>query len=387
MQLTVTSTVESFQSYFGVQPSCLGWAPGRVNLIGEYTDLNDGLVMPMAIDLGTCAALRIRDDSKIIARSTRFDQAFEFDLSVAPEELSDPWLRYVLGVATLVNDARGVPTGFELLVHSDLPETGGVSSSASLTTAICLALQGATGWEMTGKETARLCQRVEHEFSGVFCGIMDQLACRLGEQDSVLFIDCATMEIETLPFPSDASLIVVDSGVPRSLHATAYNQRRVECAEVLSVVALHEEAITNLRELDANALDALEESLDPLMFRRCRHVVTENARVESARRALLKNDLSELGELMISSHASLRDDFEVSVPELDHIVATSTACAGAYGARLTGAGFGGNAIVLVENSAVEHATAQIATAFNEQFGRTPSTFCVTSSNPARSIVL
>lgn len=384
MDAIVNRAADVFRRKYGTGGELhLGWSPGRINLIGEYTDLNMGLVLPMAIDLGIAAVMRLRDDGRVSACSTTFDEAAECTL-VGPETGEQPkWARYVAGVARLCREAGCPLSGFELAIHANLPANGGVSSSAALTTALCMAIQSATGWSQTPITTARLCQRVEHRFAGVRCGLMDQLACRLGEAGGAVFIDCASLDTEIVPWNDEIVPIVVDSGVSRSLHATAYNRRREECRMAVAAFNARGLSIESLREADLAALETLRPSLDAAIYRRCRHVLTENARVLDARRALRRNDLAEFGALMYRSHASLRDDFAVSVAELDHIVDTAGAGDGAIGARLTGAGFGGNAIVLTRDSAVAEVERHLKSRFAKRFGREPSMFSVGTTNPAR----
>ncbi len=301
------------------------WAPGRVNLIGDHTDYTGGLVLPMAIDLGTAVRGERGGD---VVQLTSVDQAGAAVVGLEvddPSAASPPWARYVAGVVAEMQPVAG----FVGEVTSTLPLGGGLSSSASLEVAVALAL-GAPGDDPLA--LAQLCQRAEQRSSGVPCGIMDQLASAAGVEGHALLIDCATLAIEPVPIPHDVEVVVIHSGQQRELAGSAYAERRASCEAA-------EATVGPLRQIhDIGALDAID---DEEIRRRARHVVTENVRVRAAADALRAGDLSELGRLMVASHASLRDDFEVSTPVLDALVARLISTPGVFGARLTGAGFGG----------------------------------------------
>ena len=362
----------------------IGWSPGRVNLIGEYTDLSNGYALPMVIDLGVCVALRLNGSGRARAYSPAFDEAAEFRFdSVNVQDLPE-WSRYLAGVALLSRERGCDIAGFDAIVHGDVPIGGGLSSSAALSIAMTMAVQSAAGWSIDGVTAARLCQEVEHRFAGVMCGIMDQLVCRLGQPEHALFVDCATLETSDVPLKrSLVDCLIVDSGVPRSLHESEYNSRRADCAQAVAAINRLGHGLADLRGLTPTLFDSLSGSLEPRLRKRCRHVVSENERVLSAMNALGKDRFDDFGQLMNSSHVSLRDDFEVSNAELDFIASCAIASDGVFGARLTGAGFGGNAIVLVEPQASAAFEAVLTKGFEDRYGRAPRMHRVLRATPAQ----
>jgi galactokinase len=310
------------------------FAPGRVNLIGDHTDTTGGLVLPMAVHLGTTVEVE-RGGEEVRLRSTTEEEPAAVPLDVAdPAAVAPAWARYVAGVVAEVRPGEGA-TG---TVSTTLPVGAGLSSSAALEVAVALAL----GFEGTPVELALACQRAEHAASGVPSGIMDQLASAAGVAGSALLMDCKTLERTAVPLPSGIEVVVVHSGEARALAGSAYAERRQQCEAA-------EAEIGPLRAASADAVDAIG---DPVLRRRARHVVTENARVREAATALAAGDVAAAGRAMAASHASLRDDFEVSTPALDRLVDELSATDGVLGARLTGAGFGGCVVALARPGAV-----------------------------------
>ena len=245
----------------------IGWSPGRINLIGEYTDLNNGYALPMAIDLGVCVALRLNDSGRARAYSLAFDEAADFHLDSVDAKNLPEWARYLAGVALLSRERGCDIAGFDAIVHGDVPIGGGVSSSAALSIAMTMAVQSAANWSIDGVSAAQLCQEVEHRFAGVFCGIMDQLACRLGQPDHALFVDCATLETSDVSLEgSQSEFLIVDSGVPRSLHESEYNSRRGDCAEAVAAINRLGHNLADLRGLSPKLLQSLSGSLEPRLF-------------------------------------------------------------------------------------------------------------------------
>ena len=387
MRRVVEETQRLFVDKFGAGGDLyLGWAPGRVNLIGEYTDLNQGYVLPMAIDQRICVAWRLRANPGLSLYAHAFEEsrtvALPSALPSAPMTEPD-WTTFALGVAQLCQRAGCEFNGFDAVIHSNLSSSGGVSSSAALTTAISMAIQSATDHWLEPLASAQLCQSVEHSYLGVMCGLMDQMACRMGRAQQALFIDCATNESFDVPFPADrAHVLIVNSGVSRTLYSSEYNARSGECGQAVQAIRDLGHEIASLREVDAALLNTLAPALDATLARRARHVVSENHRVLQAKLALTNGELQRFGELMFESHASLRDDFAVSVAELDEIVAAAGECPGVLGARLTGAGFGGNAIVLLSPEHEAQVEQTISARFTERFGRTPETHLIGAANPA-----
>ena len=310
--------------------SVRAWAPGRVNLIGDHTDHTGGLVLPMAIDLGTTVT-GARGGDAVELRSASETEPAVVALDVDDLSAVTPaWARYVAGVVAELRPAAG----FSGTVETTLPVGAGLSSSAALEVAVALAL----GFDGSPLELAQLCQRAEQRASGVPCGIMDQLAAAAGVDGHALRIDCTTLTVEPVPIPDDIDVLVVDSGQRRALATSAYAERAASCQAAVAAVG----------PLTTATLDDVDRIEDPVVRRRARHVVTENARVDAFTRALAVGDRAGLHAAMAGSHASLRDDFEVSTPVLDELVARLDATDGVIGARLTGAGFGGCVVALVE---------------------------------------
>lgn len=321
-----------FEQVFGAPPAVTASAPGRVNLLGEHTDYNDGYVLPTAIARRTRVALRPNGGDTFVLHAESFGRTARFTLAEPPE---DQFARYVFGCIRGVNGLGAQVPSLDIAVDSQVPMGVGLSSSAALEVAVLRALRTLLALEFDDVVLAQLAQRAEIEYAGVKCGIMDQMACSLAATGSMLFLDTRTLERRLLPLPRDTELLVVDSGLSRSLAASAYNERRAECesaARLLVVVALRD--VDDPAQLDA---------LPPPLSRRARHVVTENARVLRAAQGV---GAAEFGHLMNASHASLRDDYAVSVPPLDQLVALLQAQAPVFGARLTGAGFGGACVAL-----------------------------------------
>jgi galactokinase len=308
------------------------WAPGRVNLMGDHTDYMGGLVLPVAMGLGT-GIIGDRGGDWVMLGSEQFDGVAEIPLGgvADPAKVRPPWARYVAAVVSELSPYDGLVG----MVHSTLPPGGGLASSAALEVAVAAAL-GADLDDAVG--VAQACQRAEHRAVGVPCGIMDQLAVLAARADHVLRIDCTALTIQNVPFPADAEIVVVDSDQPRELATSAYRQRRRECEAA-------EEAIGPLRHATPAAVETIE---DPLLRRRARHVTTENGRVDALVAALAEGQLRYAGELLVASHASLRDDFDVSTPALDELVGLLRGAPGVYGARVTGAGFGGCVVALCQ---------------------------------------
>lgn len=347
-------------------------APGRVNLVGEHTDYNGGLVLPAAISLDTRVGLRLRGDGRVCGRS-RERGAAEAELR-APR--AGDWLDYPRGVARVLAEAGWIPaSGFDLDVESDLPEGAGLSSSAALEAATAVALLAAAGRDLPDADRpqlAQLCQRAEAEFVGVPCGAMDQFAVLCGAPGAALRLDCASLETRAVALPAGLAILVFDTGVERSLRAGAYAERRAECerARVLAAAALGR-AVGSLSDLRVEELPALLRALDPVALRRARHVVSENARVREVEAALGRGDLGALAAALFAGHASLRDDFAVTCPESDALVEDSRDLPGCAGARMTGAGFGGCTVHLVARAHAQAFAAALAERFRARFGRAP----------------
>jgi galactokinase len=361
-----------FEKRFGRTPTADARAPGRVNLIGEHTDYNGGLVLPAAIALHTEVAVRFRPDARVLGAS-REEGPSEALLEAAPRHA---WLDYARGVARLLADAGRIPrSGFEIAVASEVPAGAGLSSSAALEVATALALAAAAGAPLRKDERAelaRLCQRAEHEFAGVPCGIMDQYAVLHAQVGHAILLRCSDLHAEQVPVPGTLGFVIVDTGVRHALRDGGYAARRRECEQALAAARLAlPRQLDTLSDVEPRDLPALRPALEDTPFRRLRHVVSENARVRAFARALRARDVRGAGELLFASHTSLRDDFEVSCAESDALVEDSHATDGCLGARMTGAGFGGCTLHLVQADGADDLAARLVERFRARFGRTP----------------
>jgi galactokinase len=324
--------MSGFQTAFGATPEVIAHAPGRVNLLGEHTDYNDGFVLPTAIPQRTTVSMRRNGRDAFALHAATLDREARFGLDAAPDE---QFARYVYGcMRGLADEGIDVP-GLDIHVDSDVPMGVGLSSSAALEVAVLRAVRELLGLALDDVRIAQLAQRAEIDHAGVNCGIMDQMASSLAGTDSMLFLDTRSLERRLVPMPQGTELLVVDSGLSRSLAGSAYNARRAQCEAAAQALG-----VASLRDVDD---PASVESLPEPLRRRARHVVTENARVL---RAVDGVDADTFGTLMNASHASLRDDYEVSVPPLDALVALLQRRPAVHGARLTGAGFGGACVAL-----------------------------------------
>jgi galactokinase len=375
---------EEFRRVYG-KPAEVFSAPGRVNLIGEHTDYNDGFVLPMAIEQRTYVACAANDSSRIRARSSTFDESGELDLQQPSRRGAPSWLDYVEGMArTLL--ARGVPVmGADLLIDSEVPPGAGLSASAALELSVGLALATLGGTSEPDRAALALAgQAAEHQYVGTLCGIMDQYITALAEEDAALLIDCRTLATRRVPLRlGDACVLICDTRVKHELASSDYNQRRGECERAVEILKQSRSEIRALRDVTGAELEAHAKELPPVLYRRARHVVGENARTLAAAEALGRGDLPVLGALMLASHASLRDDYEVSCPELDVAVDTAASISGVCGARMTGGGFGGCSVALVENHALERVVASVKTAFAVRGWREPRLFATKARQGAR----
>jgi len=347
MRADTSDICDAFEAAFHSRPTFIAEAPGRVNLIGEHTDYNQGFVLPVAIDRRVRVAAAPREDRKVRVYSAQYEARDEWRMDAPRRTGRAEWRDYVRGVAWALLDARWDIKGADLAIVGDVPLGAGLSSSAALEVAVAGALCAASGIEIDRRELALLCQKAENQFVGVQCGIMDQFASALGKAGHAVLIDCRSLDVEQVPLPpaeQGVALVIVDSRVPRRLSETAYNERRDECAEAARLLG-----VGSLREADEEAAAGLSEPLS----RRAGHVIRENVRVVDTVEALKGGDLDRAGKLMYQSHESLRDDFEVSRGELDRLVELARDVRGVLGARLTGAGFGGCTVNLIREEALQ----------------------------------
>jgi galactokinase len=363
----------SFSERFGREPTILVRSPGRVNLIGEHTDYNLGYVLPTAIDKYTKLAAAPRPDRKLNIYSESMGESIEIDLDahLALVGESSHWANYVRGAAWWLSERQYTPVGADMLIWGDLPIGAGLSSSASLLMGLLATLSSLSGWSIPRVEMARATQVVESEFIGVPIGMMDQMAIGLSEPNHALLVDCRSLTTTNIPLNMDAeglSLVVVDSGISRDLANSAYAKRRKECESAVGAlrVITYNLNIQSLRDVDGSMLSQHGGKLYPTLYKRARHVVTENDRVLQAVSALSRSDFETVGDLMNKSHESLRTDFEVSNPFMDKLVELAQNEKGVLGARLTGAGFGGCTVNLVRTDAIRSLTRNVIRNYHEE---------------------
>jgi galactokinase len=364
-----------FEARFGGVPTWIARAPGRVNLIGEHTDYNDGFVLPMAIDRAVWIALRARDDRRVSAYSMDFGESREFDL-VHLGSSTGGWIEYLRGMAWALQKTCRL-RGWEGVTAGDVPIGAGLSSSAAMELATARAFAALCDLAWDPREMALLAQRAENEWVGVNCGIMDQMISAAGAPGHALLIDCRTLEGTPVPLPAGCAVVILDTDTRRGLVDSAYNERRRQCEDAAAHFG-----VPALRDVTLEMLEAEAAALDPATHRRARHVVTENARTLQAADALGRGDAAEAGRLMNESHASLRDDFQVSRKELDAIVALAQAQPGCHGARMTGAGFGGCAVALVDRAVAADFASQVASAYRETVRLEPRVYVCSASEGA-----
>ena len=386
--IDTTALRRTFQDLYGSSPR-LFRAPGRVNLIGEHTDYNDGFVLPMAIDRETCVAAAARADRRVRVFSLNLDEHTEFDLDHPGERERGIWLDYVEGIARAL-ERRGVRlVGADLAINSDVPVGAGLSSSAALEVSTGLALASVAGVEVDRVELALAGQEAEHTYVGAKVGIMDQFIVTLGRAGHALLIDCRTLETQAIPVDTTDTLVAIcDTRVKHELSASEYNTRRAECeqgVELLRSAGL--EGIRALRDVSEADLQRYGHALPEVVGRRCRHVVTENARTLAAADALRDGRLEEMGRLMLASHESLRSDYEVSCRELDVLVRIATSLAGAtLGARMTGGGFGGCTVNLVRRDRLENFRETITREYSSATGHAPDIYVSEPGEGAKELM-
>ncbi len=353
---------KTFQARFHARPTFFVRAPGRVNLIGEHTDYNDGFVLPIAIDRAVTIALRPRSDRRLLVHALDYDQTADFDLDRL-ERGETAWAEYLKGVAWALQGEGFSLSGWEGVLVGDIPRGAGLSSSAAVELAAARAFAAVSALPWDPPRMARLAQKAENEWVGVRCGIMDQMASAAARAGHALFLDCRSLDYEHIPLPPQTAVVVLDTATRRGLVDSAYNERRRQCeaaARSLGVPALRDAAPADLARCAAD--------LDEVAFRRARHVISENDRVLQAVEAMRRGDALSLGRLLDQSHASLRDDFEVSSPALDQMVALARRHPACLGARMTGAGFGGCAVALVQAKGARRFTDQVIRAYRRSTG-------------------
>jgi galactokinase len=376
--MNIKSLAQSFNSYFNAKPEFIVRAPGRVNLIGEHTDYNDGFVLPMAIDRDIRLALRPRTDSIIRIFSLDLQTESVFELNFLTQ--GKGWIEYAKGVAYELQQAGFSLCGFDAVMTGNVPRGAGLSSSAAVELAVARAFAVVSNIQWNATEMAKFAQKAENEWVGVNCGIMDQMASAASREGHALFLDCRSLEIQHIPLPKNVSIIILDTSTRRGLVGSAYNERRSQCEEAarwFGVKALRDVSVQQLVNVQGK-----HEGLGEEAFRRARHIVTENERVLLALGAMKNNNAHALGDLFNQSHESLRDDFEVTNDALNIMVECARQQKGCYGARMTGAGFGGCAVALVDEGNVEEFENAIARAYRQRSGLDANVYICKASEGA-----
>jgi galactokinase len=373
-----------FAEAFGGEPDGRWWAPGRVNLIGEHTDYNDGFVLPLALEFGVAAAARVADRPVLRVRSIQRDETVEHPLAQIAPGAVDGWSAYVAGVAWALREAGHEVPGLDVVVDGDVPVGAGLSSSAALECAVAVAWNDLGDLGLSRDALAAAARRAENDVVGAPTGVMDQMASLHGRAGNLVFIDTRSLTVEPVPFdPPSAglALLVIDSRAPHALVDGEYAERHRSCERAVQILG-----VRALRDVTLDGLDdALARLGDDLLRRRVRHIVTENARVLDVVGALRSgDDPRTIGPALTASHASMRDDFEITVPEVDTAVAAALD-AGAYGARMTGGGFGGCVLALVEADQVEPVVRAVEAAYESAGFRPPSAFVATACDGARRL--
>lgn len=383
------SLAQKFQRIYERQaPPRLFRAPGRVNLIGDHTDYNDGFVLPMAIDREASVAIAERQDRKIRVHSINLDESAEFDLDGGRMNGKRSWLNFIEGVARILERKNFRLKGADILIWSDVPAGAGLSSSAALETAVGLALTEISGQTIDRTTLALVGQITEHEFVGAKVGIMDQFVSANARAGHALLLDCRTMESAHVPLDTKESAIVMfDTNVKHDLAVSEYNTRRAECEKGIEILKEFLPGISHLRDVGINEFEKHVDQLPETIYRRCRHVITENERTLKAAEALRKNDLEELGRLMYQSHESLRSDYQVSSEELDMLVELTSESQDVLGARMTGGGFGGSTVNLIKRENLDKTVEKISIKYQNRTKIKPTVLVSEAGDGASEIIL
>ncbi|MEK7477299.1 MAG: galactokinase [Candidatus Coatesbacteria bacterium] len=387
--LTAQSLRQAFVRTFGDQNRkiALTRSPGRINVIGEHVDYNEGFVLPAAVNRAVWVAAQRRLDSKVVVFSATVDEKIEFDLKTMRNEKDHGWANYPKAVLHTLQNRGWKLEGLNLYIESDVPMGGGMSSSAALECAVAWGAMSLFPYTLDKLSVVKICQRAENAFVGVNCGIMDQYASVFGKQGHALFLDCRTLQCQPVPLPlATHRLLVIDSMVKRKLVSGEYNKRREQCAEAVKALKARFPQVKALRDLEEADLAKALPLLPPVVAKRAEHVVRECARVKAAVAALRAGNLKGVGALLNASHESLKTLYEVSCPELDLLVGTAQRTPGVLGARMMGGGFGGCAIALVETPAVDLAKREVSRVYQHRFGTTPPFHDVEAADGTSEVV-
>jgi len=375
---------KAFETLYGRKPRVFR-APGRVNLIGEHTDYNDGFVMPAAIEFSTWVAAAPRPDRKLAIYSENFSESREFPLDDPEARGEKHWSDYVRGVAFALERNGHKVHGADLYIRGEVPIGSGLSSSAAIEVSTALALLAVSGIDLDRKQIALLGQQAENEFVGMRCGIMDQFISCHGKANHALMLDCRSLDFRLLPLPPNARLVICNTMVHHALAGGEYNKRRADCEAGVKHLAQFLPGIKALRDVTVADLERYGNGLPEVVYRRCRHVVSEDGRMEQAAVALNGGHLETFGELMYASHASLRIDYAVSCEELDIMVDLASRVKGVYGARMTGGGFGGCTINLVQAEHVDEFKATVAPGYEKATGKAPVIYVTSAVEGAEEV--
>jgi galactokinase len=366
---------QGFQKQFNAPAEIVVRSPGRVELIGNHTDYNDGFVLPMAIDRQCVMVARRRSDRTVRIYSELFNEAVEFPLDPELKPGKPAWANYGKGVVALLLRAGKKLVGMDIYLTCDIPAGGGLSSSAALEVGYGKTLMAGSNEDLDPVDLALLCQQAEHTYAGAPCGIMDQFICALGEKDHALVLDCRTRKYELVPVPfQHASILIADTKVKHDLGSSGYPLRRKQCFEVVDIIKKELPKVTHLRDIDMKTLEKFKSKMDELHFMRARHILSENDRVLQMVEGFKKNDLKLAGRMMSKSHISSRDDYDVSCEELNYMVSEVSEFEGVYGARMSGGGFGGCIVALVENQFAAQIEKRLSAAYQKKYGKEPGIF-------------
>ncbi|MGD0896229.1 MAG: galactokinase [Thermoguttaceae bacterium] len=376
MPLDKATVLRHFTDRFGRPPRWVVRAPGRVNLIGEHTDYNDGFVLPLAIDRAAWIALAPRDDARVVVHSIDYQQSGEFSLADLRHEKAG-WIEYLKGVAWVLQDAGHKLRGWEGVLAGDVPVGAGLSSSAAVEVACARAFSATSDLPWEPAKMARLAQRAENQWVGVNCGIMDQLISATGRKGHAMLIDCRSLALEPAPLPKGTAVVVLDTATRRGLVDSAYNERRSQCEAAAKFFG-----VRALRDVSPEMFQKKSDGMDPTTRRRARHVITEDDRTLRAVEAMRRGDVAALGRLMNESHASLRDDYEVSSDALDVMAACAQAHPACHGARMTGAGFGGCAVAIVRAEAADDFVRSTTAAYQAKTSHVPAVYVCQATDGA-----
>lgn len=385
-----TKVISKLEQYYGKNDKeiRLFFSPGRVNLIGEHTDYNGGYVFPCALEFGTYMAIRLRDDDKVLLSSLNFDLKVETSINDMKYDVKDDWANYPKGVIKMIEDEGYKLKGFEAVFEGNIPNGAGLSSSASIELVTAVAINGVFNLSIDRIKLIKLCQKAENTFVGVNCGIMDQFAVGMGKKDAAIFLKCDTLEYSYVPIKLDGyKLVISNTNKRRGLKDSKYNERRSECEKALSYLqkVLH---IESLGQVSVNEYEKNKDVIpDEILRKRAKHVVTEDERVLEAVEALKNNDLKKFGELLVESHKSLRYDYEVTGKELDTLVNEALKLDYVLGSRMTGAGFGGCTVSLVNEKYVDDFVRNVSKGYTEKIGYAPSIYVTGVGGGAREITI